>query len=250
MAGTTILLLDPDAGARARFRSLIAGTKYQVIAEATNGDAAVAAYEKTPAHLVVMDISAPGHEQSSGDGGLHILKRLQAHDPKVRVVLTFTVDTQYLVMAGISSGAVSRLRKPFRDTAQVLDALAKAELARDPRDAASAGGVRLKKPLMVRFKKDSDGLLTRMRQVVSEDISPTGIAMRVPESVPEKTLLRLEIELPGRCTVKTKAQVVRSKAVPGLPLFEVACAFVDTAPKDLQEIKQYIISAVSGGGMR
>jgi two-component system chemotaxis response regulator CheY len=243
---TKVLLVEPVLTDRETFKSCIKGSVFTVVKECTNGDEAVAAFRALKPDLVVACIITPGHRDRPGDGGINVIKRLLAEDTKAKVVSTFTQDTQYLLMTAIGAGAVNKLRKPFQ-TGAIMEALGKAELVKSGAQAMKQAGVRLKKSLVVHFKKASDGMLSRMRDVVSDDVSPNGIGMKTTERLPEHTQLKLEIELPGIRTIKALGVVVHAKTEPGLNLHTIGIGFTQMDEKDRETLKQFILQTVAKG---
>ncbi|MBI3099806.1 MAG: response regulator [Planctomycetes bacterium] len=235
-----LMLVDGDSNARAAFKSALQGSKFEVVKECVNGDDAVSAYGAVKPEMVCLCLGAPGHAKEAGGGGIQLLARFKQADPQSRVLVLHTVDTQYLVMSAISSGAVGRIRKPYKKEA-VLEALMKAEGTRSGRDAVKRTGARLKKALMVYYKKADEGIFTRMRSVLTDDLSPSGFGMKSPEALPEKTILKCEIELPGVRRVKLRGQVMRSKKIAGMDLHDIGVAITETSDEDQKALSKYIL---------
>jgi len=207
-----ILVIDPSEEVRRSLRDLIVGTKYSVVGEASCGDDAVAKYDELRPQITVMDVNAPGHRDAPGGGGLEVMRRVLEKDEKARIVVVSTVDTRYLRMTALKAGAVSQVSYPFRRD-ELLKGLAAAETARVGAAAVQRTDVRLKKSLAVKYKKSTDGLFTSMRNVITEDISPSGLAIRTPENLAEKTVLKLEIEIPGQPKIQARGKVGEGKRV-------------------------------------
>lgn len=235
-----LMLVDGDGSSRASFKAALQGAKFEIVKECTNGDDAIAAYPTVKPDMVCLCLGAPGHAKESGGGGIQLLSRFKQIDSGARVVVFHTVDTQYLVMSAISAGAVGRVRKPFKKDA-VLDALMKAEGTRSGRDAVKRSGARLKKALMVYYKKADEGMFTRMRSVLTDDLSPSGFGMKTPEALPERTVLKTEIELPGIRRLKIRGQVMRSKKIAGMDLHDIGVAITEMSDDDQKVLSKYIL---------
>ncbi|MDQ7779036.1 MAG: response regulator, partial [Planctomycetota bacterium] len=162
-----VIIADENEQSRAEFKQCIQKTKYTVVAEVTNCDDLIAAYEKKRPELVVMCIALSGHRDRKGEGGQQGLARLLKLQPKPRVVIAHGLDTQYLVVSALKSGAIASVRKPFKPD-KTLEALAKGEISRGGAAAVQRGGMRLRKSFMVRFKKASEGFFKFMREAIAD----------------------------------------------------------------------------------
>jgi len=115
-----VLVVDDDPDYRLLVRlALAAGSGFEVVAEAGDGPAAVAAAEEARPDLVLLDCTLPG-----GDA-FDVLPRLRAAAPEARIVLVSGHDPADLRLASRSAGAVGYLTKatPARRLASELDAL-------------------------------------------------------------------------------------------------------------------------------
>lgn len=247
-AECSILLADPSEVARNEFKLCLKNTKYKVAAEVTNADDVIAVYDQLKPDFIVMSIDLPGHRDRVEGGGQQALGRILKLNPKPRVVITYTLDTQYLVVAALKAGAVAAARKPFKPD-KTLEALAKGEMSRGGIEAIQRGSVRLKKPLMVKYKKTTDSFFTNKREAISVDISPTGMSMRTKEQLPEKAILKIWLDLPSekKC-LNLRGQVMRTKPLVGLGMFDIGIAFVETDARTHEQLRQFIVSTVVKSG--
>lgn len=83
-----VLIVDDHAGFRATARRLLQGEGYEVVGEAGDAAAAIAAAQETRPGLVLLDVQLP-----DGDG-FELAERLVALDPEVQVVLTSSRDAE------------------------------------------------------------------------------------------------------------------------------------------------------------
>ena len=75
-----VMLVDDHVLVRMGFRMLLADAAVEVVAEANDGEGALAAYGAARPDVVVMDLSMPGM------GGIEAIRRLVAQDAKARVL--------------------------------------------------------------------------------------------------------------------------------------------------------------------
>jgi DNA-binding NarL/FixJ family response regulator len=100
-----VALVDDQQLIRAGFRMVVeAQLDMEVVAEAGNGDDAVAALAQTPADVVLMDIRMPGLDGIAATAAL-----MEVSDARVIILTTFDLD-EYVV-AAIKAGASGFLLK-------------------------------------------------------------------------------------------------------------------------------------------
>lgn len=105
LADARILLCDDHAVVRMGFRLLLEGVGATVVAEADNGEAALAAYAAHEPDLLVMDVSMPGMD------GLTALARLLGRHPGARVLMLSAHHDTQLPGRALKSGALGYLCK-------------------------------------------------------------------------------------------------------------------------------------------
>jgi two-component system response regulator AlgR len=115
-----ILIADDEAPARARLASLLEelGPPWQLAAQASNGEQAIAACQADDIELVLMDVRMPGTH------GIAAAQRLAAMDRPPAVIFTTAYDQHAL--AAFDANAVDYLLKPIRKE-RLLRALQKAQ---------------------------------------------------------------------------------------------------------------------------
>jgi two-component system chemotaxis response regulator CheY len=232
---------------RDELRGNLAGTKYVIAGEADFGDEALEKLDEWRPQLIALFVNAPGHRDRPGEGGIGIIKRVLEQDAKARVLAIYDVDTKMLKVAAIKAGAAGAIGYPFRRD-DVIKALATAESAPSGEVALQRSDVRLKKPLAVKYKKTTDGFFTGMRNGVTQDVSPSGICMSTPEALPERLILKLEVELPGQAKIYARGKVVRCKPIVGLGMNEVGVSFTEIKEEDVERLRSFIITHVAKGG--
>jgi DNA-binding NtrC family response regulator len=100
-----VLIVDDDRG----IRGVLAGTveaEYDVV-EAVSGPEALAAFEQQRFDAVLLDIRMPGM------GGLEVLRRMKAIEPRVEVILLSAVEEVPTVVEGMKAGAFDYVTKPW-----------------------------------------------------------------------------------------------------------------------------------------
>ena len=107
---TAILVVDDQKELRTVVRRVLTEANYEV-AEAEDGDAALAAFRASPPALVITDIIMPGKE------GIEVIATMKRERPEVKVLAisgggrTHVMD--FLAIAR-KAGADAALEKPFR----------------------------------------------------------------------------------------------------------------------------------------
>lgn len=243
-----ILLIEPDEQARIDFRKAIKNSQFEIVKEVASGEEAIGCYNQVAPDIIVLDLNAPGFKNRVGEGGINIVKRLKEIDHTARVVVSHTSQTKYLVMEAMRLGACGTVKKPYVAD-KTIDSLGKAQGSHDGTVGVKMTGVRLKKSLPVLYKKTTDGFFTRQRSAVTEDISHSGVAIKTPEAIPERTMLAIVIQLPTKA-IKAKVQVVRSKPIVGIGLNELGCTYTEIGPADQEILKTFILEQVAKGGSK
>jgi two-component system invasion response regulator UvrY len=102
---TRLVLADDHAVVRMGFRLLLEGAGATVVAEASDGPAAVEAYEFHEPDAMLMDVSMPG------GGGLDALARLIARRPEARVLMLSAHEDAQIPVRALKAGACGYLSK-------------------------------------------------------------------------------------------------------------------------------------------
>ncbi len=109
-----VLIVDDALFMRAMLRDIFEPAGWQIIAEANNGEQAIAAYKTHQPDLVTMDIVMPEL------GGIDALKKILADSPAARIVVCSALEQEGLILEAINAGARDFIVKPFK-SAQVLE---------------------------------------------------------------------------------------------------------------------------------
>ena len=113
------MIVDDAAFMRMMLKDILSKNDFEVVGEAENGKAAVAAYQKLQPDIVTMDITMPEMN------GIDAVKEIKALDAAAKVVMVSAMGQQPMVIEAIQAGAVDFIVKPFQPD-RVVEALNKA----------------------------------------------------------------------------------------------------------------------------
>jgi two-component system chemotaxis response regulator CheY len=114
-----VLVVDDAAFMRKVLGDALAKGGHEVVAEAANGDEAVARFQEIRPDVTTLDITMPEKD------GLAALKDILAFDPTAKVVMCSALGQESKVLEAIKGGAKDFVVKPFQ-AERVLDAVSKA----------------------------------------------------------------------------------------------------------------------------
>lgn len=109
------MIVDDAAIMRLRLREILE-SRYDIIAEAGDGDEAIKLYDELKPDFITLDISMPK------TNGLQALEILMTRTPQPRIVIVSAVGQQRLVINALKAGAKDFVIKPF-ETARVMKAI-------------------------------------------------------------------------------------------------------------------------------
>ncbi|WP_010287633.1 response regulator [Kurthia massiliensis] len=104
-----MLIVDDSLFIRETIKRMIetAEVDIEIVAEATNGEEAVALYRAHRPDIVTMDITMPRKN------GLDATKEICTAFPNAKIIIITAVGQQKNVIAAIENGAVDFMKKPF-----------------------------------------------------------------------------------------------------------------------------------------
>jgi two-component system, chemotaxis family, chemotaxis protein CheY len=114
-----VLVVDDAAFMRKVLTDALVAGGHEVVGEAGDGDAALAAYRELAPDLVTLDITMPQKD------GLATLRELVELDPAARVVICSALGQETKVLDAIKAGAKDFVVKPF-ERERLLSAIEKA----------------------------------------------------------------------------------------------------------------------------
>jgi len=115
-----VLIVDDALFMRAMIRDILENSgRYEVAAEASNGEESVARYRELRPDLVTMDIVMPQMD------GIEACREILKFHPKAKVVMCSALGQEALVIESIAAGAKDFIVKPFsaEKVLKVLDSV-------------------------------------------------------------------------------------------------------------------------------
>ena len=116
--GKKVLIVDDAAFMRMMLKDILTKNDFEVVAEAENGKAGVAAFQKYKPDIITKDITIPEMN------GIDAVKAIKALDPSVKVVMVSAMGQQPMVIEAIQAGANDFIVKPFQPE-RVIEAITK-----------------------------------------------------------------------------------------------------------------------------
>ncbi|HJV35060.1 response regulator [Geomonas sp.] len=103
----TVMIVDDSLFMRKMLRDILEEEGYEVVAEASDGEEAVAKFREFRPELTTLDIVMPNKT------GIEALKDIMALDPAARVVMCSAMGQESLTTAAAEAGAKAFIVKPF-----------------------------------------------------------------------------------------------------------------------------------------
>ena len=104
-----VMVVDDALFMRNMIKDIFTRAGYEVVAEAENGEMAVAMYPEVKPDLVTMDIVMPKKS------GIEALQEIMAADPDACIVMVSALGQDSLVLEAVESGAKDFIVKPFKE---------------------------------------------------------------------------------------------------------------------------------------
>lgn len=128
----TVLIVDDLAFARKVIKEILSAAKYSVVAEASDGNEAVAQYNKHKPDFVTMDVVMPVK------GGIEATRQILDSHKDARIIMVSAMGHEQLLMEAINAGARDYILKPFAPE-DLLKAVEKVLHAEEDADQAARG---------------------------------------------------------------------------------------------------------------
>ena len=118
--GYRILIVDDSPVLRIMLQEMLESLGHEIVAEAEDGETAVAKFREYKPELVTLDVSLPDIN------GLEVLERIRRITPSAKVLMVTGNDQKAIETKALALRALGVLRKPFdeADLKKILDKLA------------------------------------------------------------------------------------------------------------------------------
>ena len=104
---TRVMIVDDSLFMRRMLRDILVEEGFEITAEASDGEEAVALYRQHRPDLTTLDIAMPNKT------GIEALREIMAFDPEARVVMCSAIGQEALYDAAARAGAKAYILKPF-----------------------------------------------------------------------------------------------------------------------------------------
>lgn len=101
------MLVDDADFMRLVLRDVLEKNGYEIVAEARDGQEAVAFYTELRPDLVLLDVTMPVMD------GISALKEIRRADPAARVIVVSSLSSRAIVLETMKAGAITFVAKPF-----------------------------------------------------------------------------------------------------------------------------------------
>jgi len=103
-------------------KKIVMNSGNQVVAEAANGDEAIALFKQYKPDIVLLDIVMPPGKETKD--GIDTLRKIMSADPNANVIMVSSMGQQALVTEALKIGAKDFIVKPFKPD-KVMEVLSK-----------------------------------------------------------------------------------------------------------------------------
>jgi two-component system chemotaxis response regulator CheY len=117
-----VLIVDDAVFMRNMIREVFTPDRFEVVAEAANGQEAIDRYKQHKPDLVTMDIVMPKIEEIDGIGAV---KEIIKTDSQAKIIMVSAMGQHSLVVEAIQAGAKDFVTKPFQPS-RVIEAVKRA----------------------------------------------------------------------------------------------------------------------------
>ena len=108
MAAIKVLIVDDAVFMRNMIREVFTPDRFEVVAEAANGQEAIERYKQHKPDLVTMDIVMPMMS------GIDATRAIVEADPQAKIIMCSALGQEALVMDALDAGASDFIVKPFQ----------------------------------------------------------------------------------------------------------------------------------------
>ena len=104
-----ILIVDDTQFMRHMLREIFERNGYNVVGEASNGEEAIAFYERLAPDITTLDITMPIMD------GITALKAIRKINPKAQVIMVSAMGSMENILEAVKAGAKDFVVKPFEE---------------------------------------------------------------------------------------------------------------------------------------
>ena len=229
----SVVVVEPDKDQREEFLRAIKGSPFEVTHFVETNAEAVEEYDKSRVHVLVLRVV------SGKLGAAAALDKLRKKDPKVKVVVSYDVQSTHLLMAAYAHGAISAVKQPFR-LHRVVEKLMFA-IASERHDKLRSPIVRLEHPIQVRYK--TGALLARSKVGFCERLGTTDMDLNTEKAPKTKSKLKVEIMLPPPAGTLKFVGVVEDAEMTKLDNWCSYISLADTTSESRKAIEAFLVKA-------
>jgi len=231
---------------RSKFRKATASSQYDIMAHADCGDVAIELLQKDWYEIVVVGLETP--RTTGGDpDGLAVIRDILALDVPPKVVATYGVESRGGLSEAIAAGVAATLDNNFF-RGEVLEELQRAMTFRAGQASARRKRVRVETNLLAWYKKKGDGLFTKLKPAMIDDITEDGLGVKAQEGLPKGTELKLRFKLPSaRKPIRVRGRVAWCSGYPKSGYYPVGLEFSDLSDSDRERIRLHIQHLLARG---
>ncbi|MCL6443905.1 MAG: response regulator [Alicyclobacillus sp.] len=103
-----IMIVDDAAFMRMMLKNILIEDGHDIVAEASDGKAAVELYKELRPDVVIMDITMPEMD------GIQAVKAIRTIHPDANIIMCSAMGQQQMVISAIQNGAKGFIVKPFQ----------------------------------------------------------------------------------------------------------------------------------------
>lgn len=240
---TKVMIVETDPKLQADLAKILRASPHATTSEAVEPEDAMQLYAKTRPDVVITRLVFAPKGNQPRLGGIDLMRLLKTVDEKVKVIVSYDVNTKYLVMNAKREGAAGQIMRPYKYQA-VLRAIG------DVVHPDSGGGplVKLKDPVHVKYKVAGKWLPSGQKDASTPSMAFDQIVLNMEEELAVGTQLKLEIELPrlkAPLTGEAEVQTVTER-VPGYS-YECNCALSGLSAEAKRKLDVFLVWGSSVG---
>lgn len=107
VAMARVMIADDSDAIRLVLQDILSIGNHEVVAEAVNGEEAIAKFSESTPDVLLLDLAMPKKD------GLTVLKEIMSKHPDAKVILITASDNQNVINECLKIGASSFISKPF-----------------------------------------------------------------------------------------------------------------------------------------